>query len=244
MLIPSPRHTPADLEFWQELESADVIHGKRKSVRNKMYRAIESTLAFIADGQCYASVSWGKDSVVLAYLIAISAPHIPLVHLRVVPTENPHTAAVRDAFLSRFPDCKYHEITKESKHLYDSPEERMKAKKGSFQRPFDEAGYRGWKYLSGVRASESGARRIRMGVHGEATENTCAPIGWMSTPDVFGLLAALNLPVHPSYAMTGGGRWPRDRIRVSELAGEFGREYGRLEWEREYYGDELRRLGI
>ena len=39
-----------------------------------------------------------------------------------------------------------------------------------------------------------------------------------------------------------GGRFPRDRIRVASLSGRRGDGMGRAEWEREYYGDVLRRL--
>jgi len=53
---------------------------------------------------------------------------------------------------------------------------------------------------------------------------------------------AYNLPVHPAYAMTAGGRWDRKHIRVASLGGQRGAQYGRREWEREYYGDVLRRL--
>lgn len=242
MLIPSPRHKPEDLELWAELEAADAIHGKRPALRRRFERSLESVLAFAAQGPCYASVSWGKDSVVLAHLVAVAELPVPLVHLRVTPTENPHTSDVRDAFLGRYPNVEYVELVKESRHLYASPAERMAAKKLSFAQPFRDAGFGGWRYLSGVRASESGARKIRMRIWGECSRETCAPLGWWTNADVFGYLAATGLPAHPNYAMLGGGRWSRDRLRVSELAGEFGREWGRLEWEQEYYGDILREL--
>jgi phosphoadenosine phosphosulfate reductase len=243
MLVITHRHTAADLELWREIESADAIHGKRKSLRKKVHASIESLVEFVQQGACYASVSWGKDSVVLAHLVAISEVPIELVHLRVVPTENPHTSEVRDCFLNRYPVVRYRELTKESKNLFADPETRMKAKASSFSRPFREAGLP-LRYISGVRGDESSDRKKRMQVFGTSTDQTCAPLGWWSNADVFGYLAALNLPVHPNYGMTGGGRWPREHIRVSELAGEFGRKMGRLEWEREYYGDILARLGV
>ena len=78
---------------------------------------------------------------------------------------------------------------------------------------------------------------------GESSPNTCAPIGWWTARDVFAYLHLHGLPVHPAYAMTRGGLWPRDRIRVASLGGQRGRGAGREEWERLYYGDELRRIG-
>ena len=222
---------------------ADLVHGQRPAMQLKVHRSLESLLAFCSTGQCYASISWGRDSVIIAHLIAISGVDLPLVHLRVVPTENPHTSDVRDSFLRTYPKCDYREIVKESKHLHSSPTERMAAK-ATFGKAFRNAGFDGWKYISGVRASESGARKMRMRTWGASSLLTCAPIGWWTDADVFGYLATMSLPVHPNYAMLGGGRWPRERIRVSELAGEYGMEWGRAQWEQEYYGDIINRLNL
>lgn len=79
-------------------------------------------------------------------------------------------------------------------------------------------------------------------MHGVATEKVCRPIIDWTTNDVFAALRMLDLPVHPAYAMSGGGRWSRDRLRVDCIGGERGRGIGRAEWEQEYYGDVLRRL--
>jgi hypothetical protein len=93
------------------------------------------------------------------------------------------------------------------------------------------------RHLSGVRADESGVRKIRMRRWGLSTDRTCCPLGWWSKQDAFGYAAAKNLPVHPNYAMLGGGRWPRENLRVDGLGGVRGRGIGRAEWEREYYSD-------
>jgi len=68
------------------------------------------------------------------------------------------------------------------------------------------------------------------------------PIGRWRQADVFSYLHHHHLPVHPAYAMLGGGRWPRRHIRVHSIGGERGTEHGRREWEQEYYGDVLRRI--
>ncbi|TXH99574.1 MAG: hypothetical protein E6Q76_19695 [Rhizobium sp.] len=62
--------------------------------------------------------------------------------------------------------------------------------------------------------------------------------------DVFAYLAFHGLPVHPNYAMLGAGRWPREYLRTAPLGGKRGDQFGRAEWEREYYGDVLRRLEV
>ena len=77
---------------------------------------------------------------------------------------------------------------------------------------------------------------------GDRDRENAGPAGLVSAADVFAYLASRQLPVHPAYAMLGGGRYQRDRIRVSSLGGRRGDGMGRAEWEREYYGDILRRL--
>lgn len=59
---------------------------------------------------------------------------------------------------------------------------------------------------------------------------------------MFAYLHRFDLPVHPAYAMSRGGLWDRDRIRVASLGGRRGEGMGRAEWERAYYGRELTRL--
>lgn len=81
-----------------------------------------------------------------------------------------------------------------------------------------------------------------MRIHGVATSRTCRPIGWWSSADVWAYLARHDLPVHPAYAMTLGGRLERDRIRVHSIGGEDGASFGRVEWEDRYYGDLTARL--
>jgi phosphoadenosine phosphosulfate reductase len=70
----------------------------------------------------------------------------------------------------------------------------------------------------------------------------CSPIGRWNTADVFGYLAIHDLPIHPAYAMLGGGRWPRERLRVAEIGDTHGAGGGRAEWEKEYYQDVINRL--
>lgn len=97
-------------------------------------------------------------------------------------------------------------------------------------------------HSDGVRAEESGKRTILARSGGIASKSTCRPLTWWRIQDVFGWLAAKELPAHPVYAMRGGGRWQRNEIRVASLGGKRGDGFGREQWEQEYYGDVLRRL--
>lgn len=241
MLIPSRRLTAEDLSLWGELESADRL---RPPTQAKIDRSLAAIRDF-AIAPCYCGVSWGKDSVVVAYLCRIAAPHVPLIHLR--PTNhNPDCDAVRDAYLASFPGQQYSEVPIDYGDLHAQRLPHHELDKLTDQRWYAairECGKRfGGRHVLGIRADESTGRKLRQLVHGESSPNGCAPITQWSAADVFGCLAAHDLPAHPAYAMLGGGRWPREWLRVAEIGDTHGTGGGRAEWEREYYGDVLRRL--
>ncbi len=242
MLIPSPRHTAKDLELWAELEAMDCVLGARPQLAAKAERSIQAIRSFTTHGPCYASISWGKDSVVLAYLCGLAGPRIPLVHIKALPVANPESYRVRDNFIERF-QPRYHEIEIDYRSIDASLtfDEIEKAKDRIF---FDAFAKLKRPHISGIRADESHGRKMRMRRWGLITDNTCAPLGWWSVSDVFAYLAINDLPVHPNYAMLGGGRWDRRHVRVDELAGERGTGLGRLQWEQEYYPEVYRRLQI
>lgn len=237
MLIPSHRHTAEDLAQWGENARGDILHGNRPAMSKRMSDAIRCVQEFADAGPCYCSVSWGKDSVAVAELVSLSGWHIPLVWIKVDPVANPDCDAVRDAFLS----CRnidYHEIVvkcRRDRHGWHAT--------GTLEAGFKEAVKRfGKRHISGLRANESAGRSISCATDGKSTKNSCRPLAWWGVEDVMGFLALRNLPVHPAYAMLGGGRWERDHIRVASLGGKRGDGFGRAQWESEYYGDVLRRL--
>lgn len=232
MLIPSRRHRKEDLARWAELERVDAVHASLSSYRRHVQRAVDALRSFVDAGPCYAGVSWGKDSTVIAHLIAQHAPRVPLVWVRVEPIKNPDCTLVRDAFL-RAHDVDYHEIEVWCRH----DDEGWHAR-GTLESGFATATAR-WskRHVSGVRGEESGVRKMRMMRFGESTSTTCAPIGWWSGADVYAYLWAHDLPVHPAYACSQGGLWERDRIRVASIGGKRGDGMGRTQWERVYYGD-------
>lgn len=239
MLIDSPRLHERDRETWRRLERVDAIHARSPGLARHVLRSRSVLSAFLASaGSAYVGVSWGKDSVVVAHLARRVAPDLPLVWLRSEPGHNPDCLAVRDAFLADFPRH-YHEIITPRWR-----DERGWHSTGTMEAGFAEAERRfGPRHVSGVRATESTARLLRMARWGESTARTCAPIGWWSAADVFAYLYTNGLPVHPAYAMSQGGTWDRERIRVASLGEKHGRGMGRHEWERHYYRRELQAIG-
>ena len=233
MLISSRRHTPRDLALWRLLEAAD----KRRRVSPARLARSEASIREFCRQPCYCSVSWGKDSVVTAHLVATFAPHVPLAWIKVEPICNPDCEAVRDAFLAMFPSVEYHEVVVQCR-----VDESGVHASGTLERGAAELESRYGRRITGVRADESFTRLMRMSRWHEATVNTLAPIGWWTFQDVMTYLAIYDLPVHPAYAMLGGGRWPRERLRVASLDGVRGSGGGRAEWEREYYGDIINRI--
>lgn len=230
MLIRSPRHRFDDLSLWSDLEEADLLHAQS----NRVERLVEqSRLAIVHFARpCYCGISWGKDSVVLAHLVWHTRPDVYLLFVRPANRlRTPERDAVRDAFLARFDVC-----YAESVIAYSFDEQEADKQ---FYRAFREAGSR---YFSGIRGDESGGRMIRRWKHGTTSPNACAPLIDWRADDVFAYLALHDLPVHPCYAMLGGGRWDRHRIRVDDMGGDRGGRSGRREWEAEFYPDIINQL--
>lgn len=231
MLIPSDRHTAIDLTIWSEHESADLV----RDITRHVSRSMIEIIGFISRGPCYCSVSWGKDSVVLAHLVRMVDPSIPLVHFRSDENKYPHDVDVQNHYLEVWPTT-YHDwvVTWPQRGRADWVQrERLVKEKLGTDRCF-----------LGIRADESDHRRLSCLVHGISTNRKCRPLAWWRVDDVFAYLAQNNLPVHPNYAMLGGGRWERNQLRVSGLGGLPGRAHGRAEWEREYYGDWIDRMEV
>lgn len=222
-LIRVSRHTREDIAAWRAHERNDATWAESATHAERVSEAFRALSAFVAAGRAYVSTSWGKDSVVVAHLAyQLCGARLPLVHVR-VEHENPYCVLVRDEFLARFAaDYSEELVTEESEHRPD-PGFRAACRRLGTAR-----------YVSGVRGEESGQRRRRMQRWGHSSLRTCAPIGDWEARDVWAYLWAHDLPVHPAYAMTHGGRLDRDAIRVASVGGERGRGFGREEWERRY----------
>ncbi len=238
-LIEVREHSAADLERWRALERQDGVHAQTARFARRVAEAEDAIAAFVAAGPCYAGISWGKDSLVLAHLIARLGLSIPLVSICVDPVCNPHCDVVRDAVLAQHP-ARYEEIRVQAR----IDEQGAAHLTGTLEQGFAEAGRRhGDRYLSGVRGAESAPRRWRMKGHGIATERTCAPLGWWSATDVWAYLWQHQLPIHPAYAMGISAGYERDRLRVTFLGmRQSALGFGTREWECRYYPDAMRRI--
>lgn len=229
--------------LWEMQESADLI-GCTESKEREAIAAIEEFTMSHADAYC--GVSWGKDSVTTAHLLWKVARDIPLVHLR--PTNHNHDCDnVRDRYFESFPGQEYREV------LVDySGVDRCRLTDQEVDEETDRIWYESISTIGdassgrilGIRADESIVRTYRVFRWGLNTKNACAPIGKWTTNDVFCYLAKNDLPVHPVYAMNGGGRWNRERLRVAEIGDIHGTGGGRRQWEQEYYGDVLARMQV
>lgn len=233
-LIPSHRHTQADLKAWEDYARYDKALGP--STYPKATRAIKTLQKFGDQQGGYISCSWGKDSTAVAHLAIKAGLNLPLVWVRVKHWENPDCVLVRDAFLAKYGYyIDYHEITVESAapRRWEAP---TQGKARTSTNGFKQAAKRyGKRHISGVRGAESKDRSLAMAAHGEISAHSCRPIGNWSNEDVFSYLTHHDLPIHPAYAQLMGGAKHRDHIRVGTLGGSRGTELGRAQWERTYY---------
>lgn len=233
MLIPSPRHTRADLEHWRQCEDMDRSYLRRCGARLDRLTddAKRTIVAFAADGPCYVGTSWGKDSTVLAHLVLLAEVHASLVFFRYAVRSNPDCGLVRDMFMAR-------EGAERITYLEPVVEPRQPGDKSSeaarFAQFTADAGLPS-RRITGVRSDESSARARSAAVHGVATEVSCRPILRWSGSDVFAYLMRYDLPIHPAYACTFAGTIDRARVRVGPIGGDRGTGKGREEWERRYY---------
>lgn len=241
MLLSSRRHLPEDLVAWERYGDQDAAWMQFATYKRKKARALAAIEEFLArDTAVYAGVSWGKDSVVLAHLIAVHFPQIPLVWVKIEPIFNPDCIAVRDNFLSRHM-VSYDEIVVQCR----IDESGQVHATGTLEAGFEQMAVKhGPRYISGIRADESAQRKRRFMAHSENSLNTSAPLSTWKAGDVWAYLHEHDLPIHPVYAMSMGGTFERDRLRVASLGGKRGRGFGRFEHEQAYYRDEMIRLGL
>lgn len=236
MLLDSPRFMPGDREHWRRMEALDARWCRTRSFARSVDRAQAALEAFAEAhrGRFYIGVSWGKDSVVVAHLAHTLGLTEPLVDVEVEGLRNPDCMLVRDAYLSRTGQ-RYDEIMIEAHRDADGIHAT-----GTIERGFELACQRhGTAHVSGVRAMESWKRAARHRRWGESSPQTCAPLSAWTGEDVFAYLHLHDLPVHPAYAMTMGGRLDRSRLRVAWIGLTHGTGMGRREWEQTYYSDVL-----
>lgn len=237
MLIQCDRHTKADLALWEELEEADHVHAR--TIGRLIDESLEAIEAFARLGSCYCAISGGKDSAVLAHLVGRVNPSVPARWLATEPLVDPYCrhainlivthAGLRD-FREHTNWCHRDPFGWHATGTLEDGIQSIQAEVGTS------------RYILGVRANESKVRKLSARCHGKFTATSCRPLLWWTAADVFAYAAIHHVPLHPTYGMMGGGRWPRDRLRVSFLTLRHGENMGREEWEREYYGDVINSL--
>jgi phosphoadenosine phosphosulfate reductase len=243
MLIDSPRITAADRARWEQLEHFDAVLASAPRLDRLAIQARTAIVEFLAAGDGYMSVSWGKDSVVAAHLALQVDPSLRVVWVRSVDFETPECDLVRDVFLANHPGCRYEEIPvvlRNPKRGEPGFDERHLDPGADHQNVLKEC--LTGRYISGLRAEESKMRRISIGHRGLVTTNTCRPLGRWQATDVFAYLHREDLPVHPVYAMSMGGAYDRRWLRVHPLCsapppGKSDRGPDPIAWEDTYYGD-------
>lgn len=219
------------------MEGADRLHYWSGRVADKADLAAEVVREFAAEPATIMT-SWGKDATVVVHLALAAGVRVPVVHIA-QPVADPtgECEAVGAAVVALFPGAEYRRIESwpdGSEFREGKPTPELLAGSRVAAEVF---GTRRW--VNGLRRAEKGGRQFRRAA---VCGISCAPLFDWSTADVFAYLAHHDVPTHPRYAMLGGGRWPRERLRVCTFGGYRGGGGGRSEWEREYYGDVLRRL--
>jgi len=241
MLIDSPRLTGGDRYLWGVWLKADELHSKTCRFVRNVERTEGAIRDFVSrDKPYFTSVSWGKDSVALAHMMHSAGSPRKYIYIRNLAREPEGSVAVRDSFLGRY-KIDYEEIS----YDYSNADETYYGKNGDpkkWQNILADLKRRHGCHVTGIRYDESAKRRRRFASYGPETENSFAPFRAMTAQDIFAYLWKHDLPVHPNYAMTGGGRWDKYRIRVAAVGNSEGDGMGRAEWEREYYADILNRV--
>lgn len=240
MLITCDRHTKKDLELWKDYDEIDSI--KLKELNNdKIQKAINEIHKCCLESKSYVSISWGKDSVVLAHLCYLAKVDLRMVWLKESPMYNPYCEIVRDEFLKKY-KFKYHEIIIDYGSTGFAPFLDNHGDSILFHSIADAINVSFGRRITGIRNQESNKRLLRYMNYGMTTKNTSAPLSLWKTWEIFAYLKYYDLPIHSNYAMLGGGRYKRENLRVDCLAGTQGNGIGRIEWEKEYYQDILNKI--
>lgn len=224
MLIITDRHTKEDIELWKDYNEFDSVTKYSQWKINQAIDIIKQSGASI----CYTS--WGKDSVVLIHLLILSKIKIPVVYVKFSDRSNPDADLVREKFLEMFPIEYHEEVFDYEKVRRTNLHWKIVAKK-----------YPGIR-LTGIRKDESGIRNMLFRKDGFFSKNSCRPISQLRNQEIFSYINQNGLPLSPVYGYLGGGRWDRKNIRMHSLAGTTGDNFGRTEWEKEYYGDIINRI--
>lgn len=226
------RHKKNDLDKARAYSEIDMLHKINHALISESLKQIDLCK------KSYLSISWGKDSTILLSLALKCGYSGPVIWVKESPFYNPECELVRDWFLEKH-HIKYHEMVLD----YGKHQKGQRGKDNLFYSFSDMLSTRFGIRISGIRNDESSTRMLRYLRNGFATKKTLAPLSLWKSEDVFAYIEQNNLPLHPVYGMLGGGRYDRKYLRVDCIGGIEGNGIGRLEWEKEYYPDILRRSG-
>ncbi len=244
MIVHSDRWRPGDFEHWEAMLEVDRANAKTDGYKRRISAAralIKDFCARHAPDEYYIGFSYGKDSLTVSHMFREIEPHTQIVSVQNVDWRNPDIPAVHEAlsdigFLTHDFECILYDYAHADESFFDS-----KGRPVKWRRELERLNREKGIHITGIRSEESRKRKKRCQAFGAETKNSFAPLANLRAVDVFSYLYEHDLPIHPAYAMTDGGKWDKYRIRVSGIGHDEGDGMGRREWERMYYGDFLRR---
>lgn len=205
----------------------------------------------------YVSCSWGKDSIVLLWLMREHRQDIPVLWFDWGEyDEYPDTYTFKDevvkAWNVNLTIIKPETPIGDQWRLFGIPRERFSKEEMKYNHEFATAfiresnakGYDG--HFLGMRMQESIRRRIVLRTRGpmyfhqhDKIWRTCPLWNW-KTEDVWGVIDAERLPVHPIYSKTLFQ--VRDKIRLGCMAESCFHWNGSIVFLKHYYPDRYNRL--
>lgn len=241
MLIVTNKHSVNDLKTWADRDYFYQLYWRqhKKQILTKVSKSLSLIEKFYElNPDCYACISWGKDSTVLAYLINKTGLNIPCVQTTCKET-NPENELVKTYFLDHF-NINYHEV------YCDEKIDRLSFAQSEITRFFANTTKQfGDKKILGIRGDESSIRQFQKQKFKGITKTSCHPLIYWTLDDIFAYLMANKLPIHSAYGYSKGGLYQLKQIRVDTLGDVRGRSHGgRQEWEKTYYHNELLEMNI
>ena len=235
------------------MKSSERLVYELHSQTHEFLHRVQSGLKIISDGlnamqRPYASVSFGKDSLVMAHLLLSVAPALPMLYVNCGEWDEwPDTLRVKTEFISRFP-CQLIELVGHSivsayiqaERIYIQDEEiTSTARKAqhdyssSLGKILDEeAKSRGFDgAFMGLRKEESNNRARLFAMRGPLYHSStrdlwaCHPLAWWTGRDVWAYIIKYNLPYNELYDLDPRGR---EKARNGAMFGTRSARHGRL----------------
>ena len=191
---------------WQDGLSAVERQALTVYAQRSLHQArLDQAQSILSDGlractRPYVACSFGKDSAVLLHLATALQPGIPVRFLRWTETEYlDRYDAVIAAWQERVPVLNLTILDLDRVSVDDAVRDRWQQVEQ--MAPTD-------GYLIGIRAEESGERRMTLRTHGPVYRRVdgvwrIAPLAWWSTWDIAAACLVYDLPLLDAYAADG-----------------------------------------